>query len=528
MSGRGRGRGSGQNDLLAQIAAVLTNMNENLQHLNQNATPSLSSQPLVPPGPTEYRGLDEFYRRKPSQFQGGFAPNAAIEWVQGLERIFRAMSCSDAQKVAYATYMLVKEPENWREMTRRQMEIEGQIITWEAFKSKFLQKYFPADLKREKEREFLQLEQGNMSVGEYSAKLEELIRYCPYVELELDGRSKCVKFEMGLRPELRVTFGHEEISDFPTLVNKCRMYENNVRRSDAVGRKDNPPKHYGPQRNFAHGKGKGKMFQEERKPYSPPTGSRGNISHGLKTHGNVEGSQLNSPFWCGKCGRTHVGDSCLGTMLTCFYCKEVGHTRIYCPKLTQSVNAVRAERPHSTGRVFTMSGAETSGVDGQIKGNCMVAGIPLLVLFYSGATHSFVSNDCVSTPTDVPVVVSTVLSRCPVVVNGRTFTVDLMCLPLTQLDLILGMDWLSTNHVMLNCADKTVVFGNLDEVSDEVSDMKPLSAKEYQSWKSRLSERFSPERSLGRVKSWAILEDSRLTESCLAWARNSILGLLTL
>ncbi|KAF1895754.1 hypothetical protein Lal_00037870 [Lupinus albus] len=92
MSGRGRGRGSGQNDLLAQIAAVMMNMNENLQHLNQNATPSPSSQPLVPPGPAEYRGLDEFCRRNPSQFQGGFAPDATIEWVQGLERIFRAVN----------------------------------------------------------------------------------------------------------------------------------------------------------------------------------------------------------------------------------------------------------------------------------------------------------------------------------------------------------------------------------------------------------------------------------------------------
>ncbi|KAF1855703.1 hypothetical protein Lal_00049290 [Lupinus albus] len=67
--------------------------------------------------------------------------------------------------------------------------------------------------------------------------------------------------------------------------------------------------------------------------------------------------------------------------LTCFHCKEVGHIRRYCPKLPQSVNAVRVERPRSTGRVFTMSGAEVSSTDGLIKGNCMVAGIPLLVLF---------------------------------------------------------------------------------------------------------------------------------------------------
>ncbi|KAF1892042.1 hypothetical protein Lal_00036395 [Lupinus albus] len=166
-----------------------------------------------------------------------------------------------------------------------------------------------------------------MSMGEYSARFEELIRYCPYAELELDGRSKCVKFEMRLRPELIVTFGYEEIFDFPTLVNKCRMYEDNVWMRDAAARKENLPRHYGPQRNFSHGKGKGKVFHEEWKPYSPPTSSWGHISHGPKTHTNAGGSQLNSPSLCGKCGRTHIGDLCSGTTLNCFNSKEVGHVR---------------------------------------------------------------------------------------------------------------------------------------------------------------------------------------------------------
>ncbi|KAF1892656.1 hypothetical protein Lal_00031928 [Lupinus albus] len=88
MAGRGRGRGRGAsqnvpNDLLAQMVATL---------------------------------------RNPSQFHGGFAPDAAIEWIQGVERIFRAMNCSEAHKLAYAIYMLVMEAENWWEFTRRQME----------------------------------------------------------------------------------------------------------------------------------------------------------------------------------------------------------------------------------------------------------------------------------------------------------------------------------------------------------------------------------------------------------------------
>ncbi|KAE9597600.1 hypothetical protein Lalb_Chr16g0388231 [Lupinus albus] len=39
-------------------------------------------------GPVEYRGHDEFCKYNSSQFQGGFAPNASNDWLQGLEKIF--------------------------------------------------------------------------------------------------------------------------------------------------------------------------------------------------------------------------------------------------------------------------------------------------------------------------------------------------------------------------------------------------------------------------------------------------------
>ncbi|KAF1858884.1 hypothetical protein Lal_00043019 [Lupinus albus] len=91
------------------MVAASQQVNENLHNLNQNSAPSPSSHPLVPPGPAEYRGLDEFYRRNPSQFHGGFPPYAAIEWIHGVERIFRSMNYSEAQKLAYSTYMLVTD-----------------------------------------------------------------------------------------------------------------------------------------------------------------------------------------------------------------------------------------------------------------------------------------------------------------------------------------------------------------------------------------------------------------------------------
>jgi len=96
------------------------------------------------------------------------------------------------------------------------------------------------------------------------------------------------------------------------------------------------------------------------------------------------------------------------------------------------------------------------------------------VLFDSGATHSFISYSCVGklklsisslnkdlvveTPTSGSVLTSNVCLDCPVEVSGKIIMIDLICLPLSQIDVILGMDWLSSNHVLLNYFDKTMVF----------------------------------------------------------------------
>jgi len=81
-----------------------------------------------------------------------------------------------------------------------------------------------------------------------------------------------------------------------------------------------------------------------------------------------------------------------------------------------------------------------------------------VVLFESGATHSFVSNECVTrlrlmmrelrckmivaTPAFGEVSTTYVCVGCPMELAGRRFKVNLICLPMDGLDIILGMDWL--------------------------------------------------------------------------------------
>lgn len=50
---------------------------------------------------------------------------------------------------------------------------------------------------------------------------------------------------------------------------------------------------------------------------------------------------------------------------------------------------------------------------------------------------------------------------------GKNFGMDLVYLPLNQLDVILRMNWLDFNHVHINCFDNSVSFLEFD-ASDEL------------------------------------------------------------
>jgi len=103
-----------------------------------------------------------------------------------------------------------------------------------------------------------------------------------------------------------------------------------------------------------------------------------------------------------------------------------------------------------------MTGAEATGSGNLVMGHCLIVGKACCVLYDSGATHSFVSDACVkklslsvcelqcelvvSTSTSGLVRTSSVCARCPVEVEGRKYKVNLICLPLQELEVILGMD----------------------------------------------------------------------------------------
>jgi len=227
------------------------------------------------------------------------------------------------------------------------------------------------------------------------------------------------------------------------------------------------PRNFGPHIN--------KKGYNQGKPYDRPQQSSPS-SH--NNSGNFK-RPLESQIKCMKCGQDHYTRYCHIKGPICFKCGKPGHVLTECGQQKPHLNplgSAHKSRPATTGRVYTLSGAETAQNHDLIQGTCFIKGKTLNVLYDSGATHSFISNDrvkdlklpissldtnlIISTPTSKSVITNQVCLDCPLFIENKKFLVNLICLPLSQLDIILGMDWLFDNQIILNCAEKSVVFSN--------------------------------------------------------------------
>ncbi|XP_027915123.1 uncharacterized protein LOC114174482 [Vigna unguiculata] len=140
-----------------------------------------------------------------------------------------------------------------------------------------------------------------------------------------------------------------------------------------------------------------------------------------------------------------------------------------------------------------MTSIEATRSSNLILDYCLLFGNSVLVLFESRGSHSFISHDCVkklglsTRDLGCELIVSTLASGkvstnsacvgCSVEVEGIRFKGNLICLPLEGPKVILGMDWLSINHVVIDYGQRKIIFletKGIDLVSSQeaVKDVK--------------------------------------------------------
>jgi len=155
--------------------------------------------------------LETFLRNYSPTFKGRYDPDGAQTWLKEVERIFRVMECPEPQMMYFGTHMLAEEADDWWVSTHPILEKGGEEVTWAVFRREFLNRYFPEDVRGKKEIEFPELKQGDMSITEYVAKFVELAKFYPHYNAKTAEFSMCIKFENGLRVEIKRAIGYQKI-----------------------------------------------------------------------------------------------------------------------------------------------------------------------------------------------------------------------------------------------------------------------------------------------------------------------------
>jgi hypothetical protein len=165
--------------MLEEREAVRTKRQANLatlQHLTQIATNNSNNGGN---GDEEPRTkLRDFQNSNPPTFAKSTEPLDADDWLHTIENKLEYAGVGENEKVLYATHFLAGAAGAWWENVRA-MQPEGQVMTWEAFKSKFRKAHIPSGLIKIMHDKFLNLKQGGMSVTEYLDKFTTWERYAP-------------------------------------------------------------------------------------------------------------------------------------------------------------------------------------------------------------------------------------------------------------------------------------------------------------------------------------------------------------
>lgn len=139
------------------------------------------------------------------------------------ERIFKAMNCIDTQKVRLAAFLMYEQAQSWWESKERELTETGGVITWDMFHEEMQNKYVFFIIKDRKAAEFVNLEQGTMTVTKYETKFEELSKYTPNtIPTE---HKKALKFQLGLNKEIQLRIAPLALETFSKVLKSPLLVE---------------------------------------------------------------------------------------------------------------------------------------------------------------------------------------------------------------------------------------------------------------------------------------------------------------
>ena len=286
------------------------------------------------------RNFKELRKMGAVDFYGTIDPAEAEIWLKRTERVFNQMGCILEERFDYAVSLLQGDAYNWWETVPHAM-IQPPVLSWDDFLREFSDKYMPVVYRDEKQREFLSLKQGAMSVADYEVKFTQLSRYTSaMLPTEQD---KCRRFEEGLIYEIRSKITPSDLHSYSDLHAAAIRAERLVKeRHVYLQRQKRGPPQYANESSPRFARRQGSFSTTSSFSRGGPSIQRGGRAPSFNTEwAQGFGMTTYTRSLCVHCGRPHVGE-CRAITGTCFYCGQQGHCYKECPSRPDKISSGRA------------------------------------------------------------------------------------------------------------------------------------------------------------------------------------------
>ncbi|KAL5575507.1 hypothetical protein UlMin_017206 [Ulmus minor] len=321
--------------------------------------------------------------------------------------------------------MLRKDARYWWESVKLRRNVHA--MTREEFVREFNQKYYNQAAMRAKQKEFLNLKQGNMTVIEAVTKFEQLARLCPSLVATEEERTR--KMMDMFFPDIALAI--ESGGSPPVSVEECveralRVEYRLAQLKEERARKFEARKNQGKEGGGArtHRFHQGSKFGNRKNVSNPNKRKWNSQEQGGQRNTHPKDGYKSFPS-CTKCGRQHPGECKAGTL-----------NFLNKPSVGNQQGSTKAPASKAYAMQAKVEGPSIS--QGKLKAPEPNARI---YAYAKGDAEAGTSN----------------------VVTEKELYVDLIVLDMYDYDVILGMDFLAKYNATIECRLRRVTFRPSEE-----------------------------------------------------------------